>query len=133
MFNRSPTPRPGVGAFFRSMGTSPAGTGLAHRQADLTGTRKGFMSYAYEGLATVGVLALYREQPPNRLTTFELNVRILNVGPKRFRVEFDRYLQGPTEANAIQVILPGGLVLQGPIVDGSNEPFSAVHGYGMYR
>lgn len=80
------------------------------------------MSYAYEGLATVGVLALYREQPPNKLTTFELNVRILNVGPKRFRVEFDRYLQGPKEANAIQVILPGGLVLQGPIVDGSNEP-----------
>ena len=80
------------------------------------------MSYAYEGLATVGVLALYREQAPTKLTTFEVNVRILNLGPERVRIEFDRYLQGPKEANAIQVILPGGLVLQGPIVDGSNEP-----------
>lgn len=80
------------------------------------------MSYAYEGLATVGVLALYVGQPPNKLTTLELNIRVLNVGPMRFRLEFDRYLQGPKEANAIQVVLPGGQVLQGPIVDGSNEP-----------
>lgn len=80
------------------------------------------MSYAYEGSASVGVLALYREQPPKQLTTYELNVRILKVGPQRFRLEFDHYLQGPHEANAIQVIMPGGLVLQGPIVDGSNEP-----------
>ncbi|MCU0089969.1 hypothetical protein N8H72_08365 [Pseudomonas koreensis] len=80
------------------------------------------MSYAYEGPATVGVLALYRGQPPNKLTTYELNVRILNVERQRFRLEFDRYLQGPKEANAIQAILPGGLMLQGPIVDGSNEP-----------
>lgn len=50
-------------------------------------------------------------QPPNKLTTFELNVRILNVGPKRFRVEFDRYLQGPKEASAIQVILSAGWLL----------------------
>ena len=47
---------------------------------------------------------------------------MLNVGAMRFRLELDRYLQGPKEANAIQVVLPGGLVLQGPIVDGSNEP-----------
>jgi hypothetical protein len=47
---------------------------------------------------------------------------VLNVGAMRFRLELDRYLQGPKEANAIQVVLPGGLVLQGPIVDGSNEP-----------
>lgn len=80
------------------------------------------MSCAYEGLATVGVLALYLEHSPNKLTTYELNVRVLNVGPQRFRLEFDRYLQGPMQANAIQVILPSGLVLQGPIVDGSNEP-----------
>lgn len=80
------------------------------------------MSYAYEGLATVGVLALYRGQPPNKLTTLKLNVRVLKVGPQRFRIEFDRYLQGPKEANAVQVMLPGGLLLQGPIVDGSNEP-----------
>jgi hypothetical protein len=81
------------------------------------------MFYAYEGLATVGVLALYLGQPPNKLTTLELNIRVFNVGPTRFRLEFDRYhLQGPKEANAVQMVLPGGLVLQGPIVDGGNEP-----------
>lgn len=80
------------------------------------------MSYAHEGLATVGVLALYRGQPPNKLTTLELNIRVLNVNPKRFRLEFDRYLQGPKDANAIQAVMPGGLLLQGSIVEGSNEP-----------
>jgi hypothetical protein len=80
------------------------------------------MSYAYEGLASVGVLALYQGQPPNQLTTLELNVRVLHVGPKCFRLEFDHYLHGPKKANAVQVVLPDGLVLQGPIVDGSNEP-----------
>jgi hypothetical protein len=80
------------------------------------------MSYAYEGLATVAVLALYRDQAPNELTTLELNIRVLNSGAKHFRLEFDRYLHGPKEANAIRVVLPGGLLLQGPIVDGSNRP-----------
>lgn len=79
------------------------------------------MTYAYEGLASVGVLALYRGQPANKLTTLELNIRVLHLAPKRFRLEFERYLHGPKEANAIQVVMPGGL-LQGPIVDGSNEP-----------
>lgn len=80
------------------------------------------MSYTYDGLATVAVLALYRDQPPNKLTTFKLPVRVINVGPKRFRVEFAHYLQGPKEANALQVVLPDGLLLQGPIINGSNEP-----------
>lgn len=80
------------------------------------------MSYTYEGLATVGVLALYRGQPANKLTTYELNVRICKVDPKHVRVEFDRYLQGPKEANALQLVLPDGLLLQGPIIDGSNPP-----------
>lgn len=80
------------------------------------------MSYTYEGLATVAVLALYQGQPPNKLTTLELKTRVLKVAPNRFRLEFDRYLQGPKEANAVQLVLPGGLLLQGPIIDGSNEP-----------
>ncbi|QXI54236.1 hypothetical protein [Pseudomonas alvandae] len=80
------------------------------------------MSYAYEGLATVAVLALYQGLQPNELTTLELNIRLLNVGAGRFRLEFDRYLPGPKEANAIRVVLPGGLLLQGPIVEGSDEP-----------
>lgn len=80
------------------------------------------MSYAYEGLATVTVLALYGGQPPQDLTTLELNIRVRNAGSGRFRIEFDRYLQGPKEANALRVILPGGLLLQGPITDGRNEP-----------
>lgn len=68
------------------------------------------------------MLALYRELPPNELTTLKLNIRVHNVSPTRVRLEFDRYLQGPNEANAIRVVLPGGLLLQGPIVNGSNEP-----------
>lgn len=80
------------------------------------------MPYAYEGLATVDVLALYWEQPPKKLNTYESNVRILNVGRHRFRLGFCRYLHGPKEANAIQAILPGGLMRQGPIVEGGNEP-----------
>ena len=80
------------------------------------------MPYAYEGLATVGVLALYEGQAPNRLTTLELNVRVINLGPKLVRLEFDHYLQGPKEANALQVVLPDGVLLQGPILDGRNEP-----------
>lgn len=80
------------------------------------------MSYTYDGLATVGVLALYEAQPPNRLATLELNVRVINLGPTRFRLEFDHYLQGPKEANALQVVLPDGVLLQGSIVDGCNEP-----------
>ncbi len=80
------------------------------------------MSYAYEGLATVTVLALYLGQSPQDLTTLELNIRVRNAGTGRFRIEFDRYLQGPKEANALRVVLPGGLLLRGPITDGRNEP-----------
>ncbi|WP_236192094.1 hypothetical protein [Pseudomonas paraglycinae] len=66
-------------------------------------------------------MALYRGQPANKLTTLKLNIRVCNVNPKHFRIEFDPYLQGPKEANAVQVVLPGGL-LQGLIDDGSNQP-----------
>jgi hypothetical protein len=48
--------------------------------------------------------------------------RLVAISATRFRLEFDRYLQGPKEANAILVVSPGGLLLPGPIVDGSNEP-----------
>ncbi|WP_192560308.1 hypothetical protein [Pseudomonas allokribbensis] len=80
------------------------------------------MSYTYDGLASVAVLALYRGRPTNKQTTFELAVRVIKVAPKRFRVEFAHYLQGPQEANTLQVMLPDGMLLQGPIIDGSNEP-----------
>ncbi|EJN18654.1 hypothetical protein [Pseudomonas sp. GM80] len=79
------------------------------------------MSYAYEGLATVEVLALYQNQPPTKLITLELNVRLRGAGHQRFRVEFDHYLHGPQHANALRLVLPGGLLLQGPIVDGRNK------------
>ena len=80
------------------------------------------MSYAYEGLATVEVLALYKCQPPAELTSQQIPVLLRNAGATRFRVEFDRYLRGPEQANALRVVLPGGLLLQGPIVDGRNKP-----------
>lgn len=35
----------------------------------------------------------------------------LAVGSTRFGLEFDRYLQGTREVNAIRVVLPGGLLL----------------------
>lgn len=38
---------------------------------------------------------------------------MLNVDWKHFRIHFDHYLQGAKEADAIQVVLPGGLLLQG--------------------
>lgn len=47
------------------------------------------MPYAYEGLATVTVLALYLGQPPQDLTALELNVRVHSAGSGRFRIEFD--------------------------------------------
>ena len=52
------------------------------------------MPYAYEGLATVTMLALYSGQPPVELTTEELPIVLRNAGANRARVEFDHYLLG---------------------------------------
>ncbi|MEX0166465.1 hypothetical protein MRBLPD1_005014 [Pseudomonas brassicacearum] len=49
-------------------------------------------------------------------------MQTLAVGSTRLGLEFDRYLQGTREVNAIRVVLPGGLLLQVPTNDGSNEP-----------
>lgn len=51
------------------------------------------MSYTYDGLATVAVLALYAGQPPNNLTTLKVHVRVRNAAQGRFRLEFDPYMQ----------------------------------------
>lgn len=80
------------------------------------------MSYAYEGLATVTVIALYKGQTPNELTTLELAVVMCDAGPSRARIDYSRYLQGPKDANALRVVLPDGRLLHGPIIDGRNEP-----------
>ncbi|WP_130909599.1 hypothetical protein [Pseudomonas sp. Sample_9] len=76
----------------------------------------------YEGLATVTVLALYEGQEPAERTSLEFPLRLVNVGSGRVRVELQHYLQGPKEANALRVMLPHGTMVQGLIVDGSNEP-----------
>jgi hypothetical protein len=76
----------------------------------------------YEGLATVTVLARYQGQEPAELTSLECPVRLINVGSGRVRVELQHYLQGPKEANALRVMLPHGTMMQGLIIDGSNEP-----------
>lgn len=55
-------------------------------------------------------------------TTTENDQPIPNPGSARFRLEFDRYLQGPKEANALRVMQHGCRLLQGPIIDGCNEP-----------
>lgn len=80
------------------------------------------MPYAYEGPATVTVMALYQDHPPVELTTFELPVLLSNEGPGRVRIVYGHYLQGPKDANALRVMLPDGLMLHGPIIDGRNEP-----------
>lgn len=64
------------------------------------------MPYAYEGLATVTMLALYSGQPPVELTTEELPIVLRNAGANRARVEFDHYLLGPKEANVLRIELP---------------------------
>jgi hypothetical protein len=78
--------------------------------------------YVYEGLATVTVLARYLGHPPVELTTLECPVRVSNAGPGRTRIGLQHYLQGPKDANTLRVILPDGLLIQGPIIDGCNEP-----------
>jgi hypothetical protein len=80
------------------------------------------MPHAYEGPATVTVMALYVGKEPNELTTLELPVVLSNAGPGRARIEYGRYLQGPKDANVLRVVLPDGLMLRGPIIDGRNEP-----------
>jgi hypothetical protein len=47
-------------------------------------------------------------------------VRYCDVGPS-FRVELEPFLQRSKEPNALRVVLPDELLLQVPIVDGSNE------------
>ncbi|BBP58210.1 hypothetical protein EKA85_31160 [Pseudomonas veronii] len=49
-------------------------------------------------------------------------MQTLAVGSTCFGLEFDCYLQGTREVNAIRVVLRGGLLLQVPTNDGSNEP-----------
>jgi hypothetical protein len=91
-----PHTRPWCGGLLWATETTTAGTdlpspiGLGNTPAVLTRTGTGFMSYAYEGPATIGVLALYRRQTQNKLTSYKLNARILYVERQRFRLELDR-------------------------------------------
>lgn len=80
------------------------------------------MSYVYEGLATVAVIARYEGRPPAELATLECPVRLSKIGPNRTRVELASFLEGPEDANMLRVILPDGLMVQGMIVDGCNQP-----------
>ncbi|MCP1489358.1 hypothetical protein J3D48_005671 [Pseudomonas fluorescens] len=80
------------------------------------------MSHVFEGLATSAVIARYEGQPPAELTTLECPVRLSKVGPDRTRVELAHFLEGPKDANMLRVILPDGLMVQGLIAEGSNQP-----------
>ena len=80
------------------------------------------MPYAYEGPATVTVMALYQGYPPIELTTFELPIQLSNAGPGHARIAYTHYLHGPKHANALRVVLPDGVMLHGPIINGRNEP-----------
>ncbi|MFW9082392.1 hypothetical protein ACOI9X_24425 [Pseudomonas sp. P2757] len=94
---------------------------LVSRNNDYSFEQRGDMSYVYAGLATVSVLALYRGQPPVERTTLECPVRVSHAGPGRARIELQRYLWRPKEANALRVILPDGQLVQGAIIDACNE------------
>ncbi|QSL86218.1 hypothetical protein [Pseudomonas atacamensis] len=78
------------------------------------------MPYVYEGPASVTVMARYLGLEWAELTTLECPVRLLNAG--RVRVELQYYLQGPKAANTLRVMLPHGMMAQGPILDGWNQP-----------
>jgi hypothetical protein len=80
------------------------------------------MSHFFEGLATVAVIARYEGRPPAELTTLECPVRLSKVGSDCTRVELAHFLEGPKDANMLRVILPDGLMVQGLIVGGSNQP-----------
>jgi hypothetical protein len=80
------------------------------------------MSHVFEGLATVAVIARYEGRPPAELTTLECPVRLSKIALDRTRVELAHFLEGPKDANMLRVILPDGLMVQGLIVAGSNQP-----------
>ncbi|KAB0485738.1 MULTISPECIES: hypothetical protein [Pseudomonas] len=80
------------------------------------------MRYAYEGPATVTVIAMYRGRVPAELSTLEFPVVVSCVGSDRARIEYGHYLQGPKGANVLRLVLPGGHMMQGSIIDGRNEP-----------
>jgi len=80
------------------------------------------MPFAYEGPASVTVIALYRRRPPSELTTLELPVVLSDTDSGNVRIDFGHYLQGPKYANALRVVLPDGQRLHGRIIDGRNEP-----------
>lgn len=80
------------------------------------------MSHVFEGLGTVSVIARYEGRPPTELTTLECPVRLSKIAPDRTRVELAHFLEGPKDANMLRVILPDGLMVQGMIVAGINQP-----------
>jgi hypothetical protein len=80
------------------------------------------MSDDYEGLATVVVIARYLGQMPIERTTFEFLVRLSVAEPGHTRIELQQYLHGPKAANLLRLTLPDGRMLQGQIIDGSNQP-----------
>jgi hypothetical protein len=73
-------------------------------------------------LATVVVIARYEGRPPAELTMLECPVRLSKIAPDRTRVELAHFLEGPKDANMLRVILSDGLMVQGLIVGGSNQP-----------
>lgn len=80
------------------------------------------MSYLYDGLAAVAVIARYLLRAPVERTTLNCPIRVSDAGAGRVRIELQEYLHGPTAANLLHVILIDGRSLQGQIVDGYNSP-----------
>jgi hypothetical protein len=95
MFNRPPHLTPEWRPFFAARKPSLPGQvyrGITVWKTDRPSLESGTpcISYVYEGLATLELLALYERQPPAELTSQQLPIRLRNVGATRLRVEFDR-------------------------------------------
>ncbi|MFJ2320269.1 hypothetical protein [Pseudomonas sp. NPDC087817] len=71
------------------------------------------MSYVYEGLTTVAVIAHYQGLAPIELTTLECPVRLSDAGAGRVRIELQQYLQGSKAANLLRMVLPDGTWCRG--------------------
>lgn len=80
------------------------------------------MSYLYDGLAAVTVIARYLAESPAERVTLQCPIRVSDAGAGCVRIELQDYLHGPTAANLLYVTLPDGRLLNGQIVDGYNAP-----------
>ena len=81
------------------------------------------MSYAHQGPAHVTVSARYFGSEPVDTLNEAVTINLAGSGtPGVARLEFGRPLIGHERANYVRVLLPNGLAIAGPIVQGDRQP-----------